>query len=171
MSLLPIASHTPSEPTTKNSHWLSKWKVWICGTALITCFHGGFSCSDFSKKSPKLRVGMRTPPTLQSSKKSTIREPSLCCIKATSLEKRVPFGYYYNTDFRERKWDRCSQKVTTMKLGLRTSEWTWKDTPKTYFGCTFVDTYEVVLKPYLGKYKMMLFRNVDSPVTWSYCVV
>lgn len=132
-----MASHTPSEATTMNSHWLSKWKVWICGTALITCFHGGFSCSDFSKKSPKLRVGMRTPPTLQSSKKSTIRargwRPSLCCIKATSLEEKgfnLAATVFFLTSERERKRDRCSYKVTTMKLGLRTTEDMERTLPK-----------------------------------------
>ena len=60
-----IASQTPSVATTMNSHWQSRWNVCNWGTALMTCFHGGFSVSDLRRKSPKLRVGIRTPPTLE----------------------------------------------------------------------------------------------------------
>jgi len=34
----------------------------------FTCFQAGLSISDFSKKSPKLLVGMSTPPTLPEEK-------------------------------------------------------------------------------------------------------
>ena len=68
ISALDMASQTPSDPTTMNSQQESSLKVWIWGTTLITCFQAGLSCSDLSKKSPKLLVGMRTPPTLQKDK-------------------------------------------------------------------------------------------------------
>ena len=70
ISWLLMASQIPSDATMTNSHWLSRWEIWICGTALITCFHGGFSCSDFNRKSPKDLVGINTPPTLQRNHKS-----------------------------------------------------------------------------------------------------
>ncbi len=42
--------------------------LWKCGKVACfknTCFHAGLSISDLRRKSPKHRVGMRTPPTLQ----------------------------------------------------------------------------------------------------------
>ena len=68
ISALDMASQTPSDPTTMNSQQESSLKVWIWGTTLMTCFQAGLSCSDLSKKSPKLLVGIRTPPTLPKNK-------------------------------------------------------------------------------------------------------
>ncbi len=42
--------------------------LWKCGKVACfknTCFHAGLSISDLRRKSPKHRVGMSTPPTLQ----------------------------------------------------------------------------------------------------------
>ena len=63
-SWLVIASQTPSVAATIKSQLELSLKVAIWGMAEMTCFQAGLFSSLFRRKSPKLRVGMRTPPTL-----------------------------------------------------------------------------------------------------------
>ena len=98
---------TPSVATIRNSQLGSILNCSIWGTGDITCFHGGLSISDLSRKSPKLLqftfrfktlrilnpndddlVGMRTPPT-----RFSLMAPPMAVTRSRSLGLEVLWSW------------------------------------------------------------------------------